>query len=109
MEIEKTRTGKVIEYKPHQAIDEFSEEFNSLSDSDRFDVYCMYQWLIVRAISKKQYSPGDYDWWESRLNKVDELTGSKSIGREMSEANMRTSYEMVQFGKKMVTNFWREY
>ena len=108
MEIGKTRSGTVIEYKPNQAIEDFLDDLKSLSDGDKFDVFCIYQWLVIRAMPKKPHNPSDYDWWESRLTEMNELTGEELIKREKSETNIRTSYEMVQFGKKMVANFWRE-
>lgn len=49
MEIGKTRAGTIIEYKPNQSIEEFRSEFLGLSDADKFDVYCIYQFLYVRV------------------------------------------------------------
>lgn len=108
MEIGKTRAGTVIEFKPNQTIGEFSEEFLCLSDSDKFDVYCMLQFLAVGMIPRKEIVPDEYDWWEARVNRSGELAGDELIEREKLKANASTSYKMVQLGKKMVSHFWRK-
>ena len=108
MEIGKTRFGTVIEYKPNQAIDEFSAEFNILSDGDKFDVFCMYQWLIVRVMPKKDNSPSDYNWWVFRLEAIEEVITEDCQAAGKLETKTTTSYELVQLGKNMVNNFWRQ-
>lgn len=107
MDIGKTRTGTIVEYKPNQTIQEFSQEFISLSDADKFYVYSIYQWLTVRAKPKKKAQPNEYGWWRTRVAIIEELITDECVETGKLEANTHTSYQLVQFGKNMVNNFWR--
>ena len=108
VDIGKTRAGTTVEYKPNQTIEDFSLEFLMLVDGDQFDVYSMYQWLYVRAKQKYKRNSDDYRWWFQRLQTVQKLLEEDVIEDQKSEIEIHTSYEMVQLGKKMVNNFWRE-
>ena len=107
MEIGKTRAGTIIEYKPNQTIEEFKSEFLGLADGDKFDVYCIYQWLVVRFRPKKETQPEEYEWWEVRLDTTDSLISEECTEIGKSETDTMTSNKMVQFGKSMVNHFWR--
>ena len=103
-----TRNGTVIEYLANQEVDEFVKEFEDLSDRDRFDVYCMYQWLGIRA--KRTYAANneEYEWWWQRVNVIEDLLQKNVLEKEKLQANTMTSYEMLQLGIKMVDRFWRK-
>ena len=109
MDIGKTRSGTIVEYKPNQTTVEFSQEFMGLSDADKFDVYCIYQFLFVRARPMEDVKPDEYDWWLKRMDVCGKSSDQEKIEEEKLKANVRTSYEMVQFGKKMINNFWRHF
>lgn len=108
MDIGKTRAGTIVEYKPNQTIEEFSQEFINLFDCDKFDTWCMFQWLVVRAKPQKSVQFEEYDWWEARLITIDDLILEECVEKGKSETNTRTSYELVQLGKNMVYRFWRQ-
>lgn len=108
MEIGKTRAGTIIEYRPNQTTEEFSDDIQALADPDKFDFYCVYQWLTMRGNQQPFTEPDDYDWWRVRVGAIRYLAGEDLIEREKLKANIRTSYEMVQLGIKMCNNFWRK-
>ena len=107
MDIGKTRSGTIVEYIPNQTIEEFSQEFLGLSDSDKFDVFCIYQFLFVRAKPTKDIKPDDYDWWVSRVRAIERSITDECVEVGKLETNAHTSYQMVQLGKNMVNDFWR--
>ena len=108
MNIGITRAGTAIVYKPHQDLASFKEEAESLSNSDRFDLYCMYQWLAIRAKLKYGRESKEYYWYSRRVEMTGSILKAKIISTEMLKTNATNSYKMSQFGKKMVTHFWRK-
>jgi hypothetical protein len=109
MEIGRTRTGRVVEYRAGQSAEEFMDEFMALSDGDKFDVYCMYQWLIVRARRKYGVLSEEYIWWLRRFRILSENMVEQVLEEERLKANAVTSYKMVQLGIEMVDYFWRDF
>lgn len=107
MEIGKTRAGTIIEYKPNQTIEGFKSEFLNLADGDKFDYYCVYQWLVVKAKPKKSAQIDDYEWWETRVRTIELTISEECVEIGKLETKTSTSYEMVQLGKNMVNHFWR--
>ena len=108
MNIGITRAGTAIVYKPHQDLASFKEEAESLSNSDRFDLYCMYPWLAIRSKRKYGGESDEYEWWVHRLRVITATLGPEEIQEEASKTNATNSYKMSQLGKKMVSHFWRE-
>ena len=107
MEIGKTRGGTTVQYMPNQSLERFKADFLNLVNCDKFDVYCMYQWLIVRFRPKRDAQPEEYNWWETRLTTIIDLIPEDCVEQGKLETDTPTSNKMVQFGKNMVNSFWR--
>ena len=108
MKIATTRSGRIIVYKPIQSIGEFIDDFRKLSDADKFDFYCVFQWLAVRALRKYSRGGNDLNWWIDRMDEILKAIDRKIVAAKKSELKIVTSHEMVNFGSKMCTHFWRK-
>ena len=108
MEIGTTRSGTVIEFKPQESIAEFRKFIISLIIKDRFDLYTMLQVLAV--IAKRRYGEesDSFEWWRDRLNIVADHLTEEEINQERLQLGLKTSYDFVRFGAKLLHRFWRE-
>ena len=108
MEIGTTRSGTSIEYKPQESIEDFSAFISSLCIEDRFDVYTMLQVLLIKVKRRNKEESDEFIWWNQRFDVVmNHLTGEK-VDEQKLPLGLKTSYDLVRFGTKMLHRFWRE-
>lgn len=109
MLIGRTRGGEEISIQPGQSPEHFVGDIIRLDEPDVFDVYCMSQWLVIKSKRKHSEKSPDYGWWVLALRTLERFIGTGRIERMILESGLESSGRMVQEGKKMAMNFFRDY
>lgn len=104
-----TRSGVEVVYKPGQSSDDFRQLFVTMSFHDQFDIFCMYQFLVVRAKRRFGKESEEYEWWWSRYSVVEEALAKKTRRQISKSLSLATSYHQMKIGKDLLDDFWRRF
>ncbi len=108
MRIGITRGGTIIHFDANQSLEEFRRDITALSLADRFDAWCMYHWLMTRALRKYDEDSVDFRWWVQRFREIEKQLIESYREEQKRVLKIPTSYQMQVFGRGMVDPFWQE-
>lgn len=102
------RTGRSIKYEANQSLREFAQFVESLSDSEQFDLFLIYQYLCLRLRREENVNNVRLLWWEQRFLALINLCSESLILDSKASLGLHSLAEQKGFAHQMLDNFWRE-
>lgn len=104
----KTRSGKIIAQPIHMDTHALNEIAFNFTQSDQFDAYALFQYLISREFRRQgRYSPSVEIYKVQARFHGDKLTNHQRFA-EMEALLLTTIFDVVRFGKSRADGIFQD-
>lgn len=107
MQLATLRSGKVLNYVASQDVKDFKLFFSNLNAAEKFDLYLIYQYLLI-SFKRKQYRDKvTLIWWEARFEIILNMCPRDFLEESKSNLRLHPLKEQLKFAHHMIDKFWR--
>ncbi len=104
-----TTRGTEIQINFRETPQQLITKLSGLSDSDFFDAYCMFQWLVIRASRRYGENSSEHLFWHQVNLKLGKSLKAETLMKQKQATNLKTAMDMMKHGIKMVEKYLRDF